>query len=90
MASEHAVGGANAARIHDERHDFTDAGRPPAIAAIAAVVGGVGTLAAWLPLHLIRVFTNLFFQTFSDRAVSPAADTPRLAVIAANEDADAR
>ena len=83
MASEHSVGGANAARVHDERRDFADAGRLPAIAAIAAAVGGVSTLAAWLLLHLIRFFTNLFFfQTLSDRAVSPAANTLGLAVIA--------
>jgi H+/Cl- antiporter ClcA len=69
-------------RAHDERRDFAAAGRLPAIAAIAAVVGAVSALAAWLLLHLIRFFTNVFFfQTLSDRAISPAANTLGLAVI---------
>ncbi len=70
-------------RAHEERRDFAAASRLPAIAAIAAVVGGLSALAAWTLLHLIRFFTNLFFfQTLSDRAVSPAANTLGLAVIA--------
>ena len=72
-----------AQRAHDERRDFAAANRLPAIAAIAAVVGVLSTLAAWTLLHLIRFFTNLFlFQTLSDRAVSPAANTLGLVVIA--------
>jgi H+/Cl- antiporter ClcA len=68
---------------HDERRDFATAHRLPAIVAIAAVVGGVSALAAWALLHLIRRFTNLFFfQTWSDAATSPAANTLGLAVIA--------
>jgi len=71
------------ARAHGERRDFATANRLPAIAAIAAVVGGLSALAAWTLLHLIRFFTNLFFfQTLSDRPVSPAANTLGLAVIA--------
>ena len=71
-----------AERAHDERRDFAAAGRLPALAAIAACIGAVSTLAAWLLLHLIRLFTNLFFfQVLSDRAVSPAANTLGLAVI---------
>lgn len=60
----------------DARRDFAAAGRLPRIAAVAAVVGGLSTLAAWALLHLIRFFTNVFFfQTLSDREVSPAAHT---------------
>ena len=70
-------------RAREERRDFASAHRLPAIAAIAAVVGGLSALAAWALLHLIRFFTNLFFfQTLSDRAVSPATNTLGLAVIA--------
>ena len=71
-----------AQRAHDERRDFASAGRLPGIAAIAAVVGAVSALAAWLLLHLIRFFTNVFFfQTLSDRPTPPAANTLGLAVI---------
>ncbi|MFL6699616.1 MAG: chloride channel protein [Vitreoscilla sp.] len=70
-------------RAHDERRDFASAERLPRVVAIAAVVGGLGVLAAWLLLHLIRLFTNLFFfQQLSDRNVSPATNTLGLAVIA--------
>ncbi len=66
----------------DERRDFAAAGRLPALSLVAAGVGALSTVAAWALLHLIRLFTNLFFfQTFSDRAVSPAANTLGLAVI---------
>jgi H+/Cl- antiporter ClcA len=68
---------------HDERRDFAAAHRLPAIVAIAAVVGAVSAVAAWALLHLIRLFTNLFFfQTLSDRASSPASNTLGMAVIA--------
>ena len=70
-------------RAHGERGDFASAHRLPAIAAIAAVIGACSALAAWALLHLIRVFTNLFFfQTLSDRLVSPATNTLGPAVIA--------
>jgi hypothetical protein len=32
MSSEHSLGGANAARAHDDRRDFADAGRLAVIA----------------------------------------------------------
>ncbi|MEO9190490.1 MAG: chloride channel protein, partial [Acetobacteraceae bacterium] len=68
---------------HDERRDFASAHRLPGIVAIAAVVGGASAVAAWALLHLIRLFTNLFFfQTFSDHPVSPATNTLGLAVVA--------
>ena len=70
-------------RTHDERRDFASARRLPGIVAIAAVVGAVSACAAWALLHLIRLFTNLFFfQILSDRPASPAANTLGLAVIA--------
>jgi H+/Cl- antiporter ClcA len=68
---------------HDERRDFASAHRLPGIVAVAAVVGGASAVAAWALLHLIRLFTNLFFfQAWSDRATSPATNTLGLAVIA--------
>ena len=71
------------ARAQAERGDFASARRLPAIVAIAALVGGVCTGAAWLLLHLIRFFTNLFFfQTLSVRDISPASNALGLAVIA--------
>jgi len=70
-------------RAQDERRDFASAERLPGVVAIAAVVGGLSVLAAWALLHLIRLFTNLFFfQVLSDRNVSPATNTLGLAVIA--------
>ncbi len=70
-------------RAHDERRDFASAERLPGLVSVAAVIGGISVGAAWLLLHLIRVFTNLFFfQVLSDRNASPAANTLGLAVIA--------
>ena len=58
---------------NDPRRDFAINGRLPGIALLAAFVGAVSTAAAWLLLHLIRLFTNLFFfQTVSTQLVSPA------------------
>ncbi|MFC5498967.1 chloride channel protein [Caenimonas terrae] len=69
-------------RAHDERRDFAAAGRLPAITLLAAAVGAACALAAWLLLHLIRFFTNLFFfQTLSDRDISPALNKLGLLVI---------
>jgi H+/Cl- antiporter ClcA len=66
----------------DPRRDFAANGRLPGIALLAAFVGAVSTAAAWLLLHLIRLFTNLFFfQTVSTRLVSPAAHALGPAVI---------
>ena len=60
----------------DKRRDFAVSARLPAIAAMAVLVGGASALVAWLLLHLIRLFTNLFFfQVLSDRVASPAANT---------------
>jgi H+/Cl- antiporter ClcA/predicted transcriptional regulator len=83
MVHEDNVTPRDPAREQDERRDFASAHRLPGIVAIAAVVGGVSALAAWLLLRLIRLFTNLFFfQTLSDRLVSPATHTLGAAVIA--------
>jgi H+/Cl- antiporter ClcA len=66
----------------DARRDFAVDSRLLRMAAIAAVIGGLSTVTAYLLLHLIRFFTNLFFfQTFSDAARSPAANTLGLWVI---------
>jgi H+/Cl- antiporter ClcA len=70
-------------RSQDERRDFASAERLPPVVALAAVIGGISALAAWLLLHLIRLFTNLFFfQTLSTRNHSPATNTLGLLVIA--------
>jgi hypothetical protein len=61
-------------RAHDERRDFAVAERLPRVAALAAVIGGVSALAAWLLLHLIRLFTNLFF--FQTLSTAPVAGRP--------------
>lgn len=46
------------------------------ITALAIPIGAMGTLAAWLLLTLIHVFTNLFFfQTWSIEDRSPATNT---------------
>lgn len=66
----------------DSRRDFATDSRLLPIAAIAAVIGGLSTVTAFLLLHLIRFFTNLFFfQTFSDGLRSPAVNTLGLWVI---------
>lgn len=50
---------------------------------LAAFIGFCGVPAAWLLLHLIQGFTNLFFyQTLSFAPTSPAHNTLGLAVIA--------
>ncbi len=62
-------------RAHQQR-DFAADHRLLRIAAIAGVIGLFSTGGAWLLLHLIRFFTNLFFfQTFSDAFHSPAENT---------------
>jgi len=66
----------------DVRRDFAADSRLLRIAAIAAVIGGLSTITAYLLLRLIRFFTNLFFfQTFSDTLHSPALNTLSLWVI---------
>ncbi len=60
----------------DSRSDFSTDLRLLHIAAIASVIGVLSTAAAFLLLHLIRIFTNLFFyQTLSDVSHSPAVNT---------------
>ena len=66
----------------DSRSDFSANYRLLYIAAIAAFVGVLSTVAAYLLLHLIRFFTNLFFfQIISDQNVSPADNQLGLWVI---------
>jgi len=65
------------------RRDFASNSRLLRITAVAAVVGALSTVTAFLLLHLIRFFTNLFFfQTLSDATRSPAANALGLWVIA--------
>ena len=53
------------------------------IVAVAAAIGVLSTFVAWLLLHLIRLFTNLFFyQVWSDAERSPALNQLGLWVIA--------
>ncbi|MBV8667021.1 MAG: chloride channel protein [Burkholderiaceae bacterium] len=71
------------AHPEDSRSDFATDRRLLLIAAVAAGIGALSTLAAYMLLHLIRVFTNLFFfQKLSDAFQSPAANTLGLWVIA--------
>jgi len=64
--------------VHQDasRGDFAINNRLLLIAAIAAVVGALSTVTAFVLLHLIHFFTNLFFfQTFSMADRSPTANT---------------
>jgi H+/Cl- antiporter ClcA len=62
--------------------DFATDTRLLRITAIAAVVGGLSTLAADFLLHLIRFFTNaFFFQTISIADRSPAENSLGLWVV---------
>ncbi|HVE10221.1 MAG TPA: chloride channel protein [Paraburkholderia sp.] len=57
------------------KRDFSSNARLPGIAALAAVIGCLATLAAFVLLALIHLFTNLFFYgsfSFADR--SPATN----------------
>ncbi|CAG9169684.1 chloride channel protein [Cupriavidus pampae] len=68
---------------HFEKRDYAVDRRLPMLAAIALVLGGVSTVAAWVLVNLIRFFTNLFFyQTLSFAESSPAHNTLGLWVIA--------
>ena len=70
-------------RRDQSRRDFGPNTRLLRIATIAAVVGTLSTVTAYLLLLLIRVFTNVFFfQTLSSQAHSPASNTLGLWVIA--------
>ncbi|WP_019143084.1 chloride channel protein [Noviherbaspirillum massiliense] len=61
-------------RLH--QRDFGSDRRLLYISAIAAVIGGTSTIAAFVLLNLIHLFTNLFFfQTFSFVNRSPSEHT---------------
>ncbi|MES2263730.1 MAG: chloride channel protein [Pseudomonadota bacterium] len=61
---------------YDSRRDFNGEARLLFIASIAAVIGALSTGTAWLLLHAIALFNNLFFfQTLSDAVTSPALNT---------------
>jgi len=64
--------------MHDDHHkrDFSSNDRLPRIAALAAFIGLLATLAAFVLLSLIHLFTNLFFfGHFSFVERSPALNT---------------
>ena len=61
---------------HPNRGDFARNTRLLRITVMAAVIGGLSTVAAYVLLDLIRFFTNLiFFQTLSVADRSPATHT---------------
>lgn len=65
------------------KRDFSTNERLPRIALLAAVIGLLSTLAAFVLLSLIHLFTNLFFfQQFSFADHSPANNTLGAWVIA--------
>ena len=58
---------------YDARRDFDGQARLILISSLAAVVGALSTVTAWVLLHAIHFFTNLFFfQKFSTAFMSPA------------------
>ncbi|MBS0455003.1 MAG: chloride channel protein [Proteobacteria bacterium] len=68
---------------HPNRGDFARNTRLLRITLMAAVIGGLSTVAAYVLLDLIRFFTNLFFfQTLSIADRSPATHTLGAWVIA--------
>ncbi len=68
---------------HSDRGDFALNTRLLRITAMAAVIGALSTLAAYVLLDLIRFFTNLFFfQSVSVADRSPAGNTLGAWVIA--------
>jgi len=68
---------------YDPRSDFSGDARLLPIGAIAAVIGVLSTGTAWLLLHAISFFTNLFFfQTLAAEPHSPASHTLGAWVIA--------
>jgi H+/Cl- antiporter ClcA len=61
---------------YDPRRDFNGDARLLPISALAAFIGALSTGTAWVLLHAIHLFTNLFFfQTVSDAFHSPATHT---------------
>lgn len=70
------------ALIHTHKRDFSANARLPVICAIAACTGALATLAAFVLLSLIHLFTNLFFfGSFSFADHSPAHNTLGLWVV---------
>jgi H+/Cl- antiporter ClcA len=68
---------------NSHKRDFSSNSRLPGIAALAAGIGLLSTLAAYVLLSLIHLFTNIFFFgsfSFADR--SPAVNTLGLWAIA--------
>ena len=62
--------------MEHHKGDFSVDRRLLSIALIAAVIGGFSTIAAFVLLNLIRLFTNLFFfQTPSFANTAPSANT---------------
>ena len=61
-------------KVHyDNRRDFDGQARLILISSLAAVIGALSTVTAWVLLHAIHFFTNLFFfQQFSTAFMSPA------------------
>src|SRR3984885_13587530 len=62
--------------LHSHRRDFSSNARLPGISVLAAGIGALSTLAAFVLLSLMHLFTNLFFFgafSFADR--SPAQNT---------------
>ena len=58
---------------YDARRDFDGQARLILISSLAAVAGALSTATAWVLLHAIHFFTNLFFfQKFSTAFMSPA------------------
>jgi H+/Cl- antiporter ClcA/CBS domain-containing protein len=68
--------------INSHKRDFSTNARLPGIFALAACIGVVSTLAAFVLLNLIHLFTNLFFfGTLSFVERSPATNTLGLWVV---------
>jgi H+/Cl- antiporter ClcA len=70
--------------VHENasRGDFAANAHLPRITAIAIVIGALSTVTAYVLLHLINFFTNLFFfQSLSFENHSPAGNTLGLWVI---------
>ncbi|HEX7907423.1 MAG TPA: chloride channel protein [Paraburkholderia sp.] len=68
--------------LDSHKRDFSANARLPGIFALAACIGMVSTLAAFVLLNLIHLFTNLFFfGTLSFAERSPATNTLGLWVV---------
>jgi H+/Cl- antiporter ClcA len=67
---------------HASRGDFAANAHLLRITIIAIVIGALSTVTAYVLLHLINLFTNLFFfQSVSFASRSPAGNTLGLWVI---------